>query len=255
MSYLENKSKKYAKQNMNRFDNVIKDFQRRQSPKLTKKDCDALHNEYKVECDITHVIQLSYLFKNGNEQYNAIQTRIINSLTKEDFSDIYRDYIGNIHKRLFGRTYEKMKLIPKFENSDRAVDNLLKCVLKRIEYHFSCREYTIRYDVPAHENELLRSVYMFRKVKEVQSLLNMFIEKYKVIREHINSMAITEKQRRDQEQTRLYQEEQRIKQEKERIAQEVEQIDRELSDFENLSLESSEPMSEPFIQINNTQRK
>lgn len=259
---------------------MIKEFQRKKR-KLIEENCNSLYKEYKIECIATNVIQLSYLFENSKEQYNTIKTRIRNSLTKDDFSDIYRDYIGNIHKKLFGKTYNKMTLIPKFEDSDKSVNDLLQCVLKRIDYHLNCREHTINYNV--HEHEILRSIYMYRKVKEIQELLNMFIEKYKVMREHVNDVAIKEKQKRVQEKKRLKQEKQRLTQEKQRlnqeqkrlnqekqrlnqeeqrieqdqlrIKQEEEQIDREVSDFNNLSLESSEPLSEPFIEINTSKRK
>ena len=123
-------------------------------------------------------------------------------MTTEDFVDIYRNYIGNIHKRLFGKTFNKVKLTfrPKFEDSNKTVENLLQCVLKRIDYHNNCREHTVDYEIPNHEHELLRSIYMYKKVKELQTLLNMYIEKYKV---------------------------------------RLDEIDKELNDFDNLTIESS----------------
>lgn len=230
MSYLEQQSILYANKNKQRFDKIIKRFARK-SQKYTKTECDTIHDEYKAECVATNVIQLSYLFENERDQYKYITTRIINSFTKEDFAEIYREYIGNIHKRLFGKTFDKLKLIPKFEDSDKTVASLLQCVLKRIDYHDNCREHSTKYNVPGHEHELLRSVYMYYKVKEIQTLLNMYIEKYKVVREHINNIALKEKQR-------VRKEKERLNEELHQIDKELHQIDKELSNFDNLTLET-----------------
>lgn len=232
MSYLEQQSIEYANKNKNRFNKVMKRFARK-SQRYTKKECDAIHDQYKADCVATNVIQLSYLFENDREHYKYITTRVINSLTKEDFADIYKDDIGNIHKTLFGKTFQKIKLIPKFDDANKTVANLLRCILKRIDYHDNCREHSINYNVSGHEHELLRSVYMYNKIKEIQVLLDMYIDKYKVVREHINNIALKEK---------------------ERLRKEEERIDKELSDFDNLTLESTQTMSDPFLQVNTDKR-
>jgi hypothetical protein len=57
---------------------------------------------------------------------------------------------------------------------------------------------------------------MYSRVKDIQKLLNMYVEKYKIIRQS---------------------------------------LEKALNDFENLSVNTSDSVSEPFIQINNTKRK
>jgi hypothetical protein len=41
-----------------------------------------------------------------------------------------------------------------------------------LSYHLYCRKYTKEYNVKAHEHEILFSIYLFNRIRDIQSLLN-----------------------------------------------------------------------------------
>lgn len=196
MSYLEKKSKEYADRNMANFNEVLKKFEKESRDELE------LCGDVVYKANMS-VAELSYLFENGKKEYKYIETRIINSMTKEDVFEIYLVYIANIHERMFGG----VKL-----NLDKVAG--YKCVT--IDHH-AVKDWQSK---PASEYEMLCSVYMCRKVKEIQSLMEMFIRKYVAVREHVNIIAVREKER--------------IRKEIERLENEEYKIDKGLSDFENV---------------------
>jgi hypothetical protein len=219
MSYLEIKANEWAQKNYYRFEEKIIKF--KETNKYSESECKNIYSNYKQWCIFDNLIKVSYLFKDDYKQYKILDDLMNNAIDKDIFKDLYTNYFGNIYKKVFNKTTEKLSLTEKIIDSDKSIVNLKKCIIGRIQYHYNCQKYTKDYNIKSHKHEILLSLYMFNRIKEVQNLLNKFKDKYIVFKTALQ-----------------------IKAQKAYM---------ELEDFENTS--SSKNISEPFIQVNKTTRK
>ena len=246
MSYLEIQAKKYAKKNMNNFNEKINTFSRN-SETYSEQECKMIYETYKKNCIFTKILQLSSLFENNYKEYKSIEKQLINIINRQEFTDLYTNNLGKIYKKLFNKTYNKISLIDKIEDMNEEIIQLKECINGRIQYHFNCRGYTRNYNENTHKYEILVSVYMYNRIKDIQKLLNTYIDKYMVFKEQLK-MELEEKRR-------IAEEKRRIAEEKRRIAEEIViEAENELEEFDNLTTTNSKTLSEPFEEINTTKR-
>lgn len=227
MSYLEIQAKKYAKKNMNKFNEKINTFSRHLQT-YSEQECKNIYETYKKNCIFTKILQLSSLFENNYKEYKFIEKQLINIINRQQFADLYTNNLGKIYKKLFNKTYNKISLIDKIENMNEEIIQLKECINGRIQYHFNCINYTRNYNETSHKYEILFSIYMYNRIKDIQYLLNTYIDKYMVFKEQLK-MELEEKRR---------------------IAEEAEN---DLEEFDNLTT-NSKTLSEPFEDFNTTKR-
>jgi len=221
-SYLEIQANKYAKKYIIEFDKKMSIFMKNSDKKFTEQECYDLYNEYKKNCIFTNLIRLSKIFEDNKKEYNYIENELAYAIDKDVFVNLYKNYLGNIYNKLFKKSYSKLSLIEKIDDSNIQIMQLYDCIIGRIQYHFNCREYTKKYNENSHKIEILISIYMYNRIKDIQKLLNIFKIKHNLF--------------------------------KERLEKEAEEKQKELKEFENLSIEST-ILSEPFIEINTHKRK
>lgn len=228
-TYLEINANKYANNNIHVFDKKIKLFNKINGTiHLNNKECQQVYEKYKIDCQFDKLIQISILFENDKKMYNDIDTRLNYAIEKDVFQKIYKSCLGNIYNRLFKKTYNKLSLIEKIDDSNEQIQQLANCIDGRIQYHYHCRLYTKKYNEKNHMHEILYTIYMFNRIKDIQKLLNKFKHKHILFKERLQR-EIEEKQR------------------------EIEEKQREMIDFDNMTTESS-TLSDPFIDVNNSKR-
>lgn len=67
--------------------------------------------------------------------------------------------------------YLKLSFVEKIDDMNKQIIQLEECINGRIQYHFNCRKYSKNYNVKSHEHEILISIYMFNRIKDIQRLL------------------------------------------------------------------------------------
>lgn len=214
-SYLEIQANKYAKKHKPNFLKKIRTFTNT-TKELSQQECFKIYHEYKQNCIFTDLIRLSKLFENNNTQFNYIDEELNNVIDKNVFVNLYRNYIGNIYNKLFKKLFEKLSLVEKIENANEQISRLYECITGRIMYHNNCIKYTQNYNVDTHEFEILVSIYMYNRIKEIQKLLNKFKVKHNLF--------------------------------KQKTLEKLIRVQKEYNDFEELSADSSTLLSEPFIE-------
>lgn len=223
MNYLEKKANEWARSNIRDFNIKINKFKER-NENYTNEECKKIYKKYKELCLFDNILKVQNLFENNNKIYNEIDVQITNIINKKDFADLYIYTLGNIHKTVFGKIYTKLSFIEKITDANIKMSNLRKCVYHRINYHFNCQKYTKKYNVNSHKHEIMVSIFMYNRIRDIQILLNKFKSKYMIF--------------------------------KKILVERKEKAIKDLSDFESLSvISSSKVLSEPFIEINKTRRK
>jgi hypothetical protein len=241
MSYLETKANEWARNNMRDFNRKISTFKER-NENYTSEKCKEVYKRYKELCIFDNILKVQYLFEDKNKIYNEIDASITNTIEKKDFADLYIYTLGNAHRKVFGKIYTKLSLIDKIEDANIKMSNLRKCIYHRINYHFNCKKYTKNYNVNSHKHEIMVSIFMYDRIKDIQKLLNKFKNKYMIFKQLLIERVEKTKEKRNE----------KIKEENEKVRKAI----KEISDFESLSaISSSKVLSEPFIEINMTQRK
>ena len=181
-SLLEQKSEKYATRNTSKFLKKVKKFNV-SIKQETEKNCVDIYRKYKTEMLLfDNIIDLYCIFQ--DDYYKNILHKIKHTTDYEIFLDIYTDSLGKIYKKLVsGIETKRLGLFEKIENCNQYISNLELCVKERLRYHFWSRKHTKKYNVLNHQHEILMSVYFFNRIKDVQTLLNTFIENYKESKE------------------------------------------------------------------------
>ncbi len=225
-SYLLTKAQKYAKKNIRNFDKITKEFGINIHDRESFEHCKQIYKDYKqIFCVFDNIINFGYLFENESELFNRLKYSIEFVTDEIKYRDIFKYELGGIYKKIFGQIPRKHSLMEKVEDSNEQVFKLKSCIENRIKYHYWCENHHIKYNKYNHEIEILISVYLYKRIKDIQLLLNNYRDKYLVIREEIR------------------QENEMIRQENERINKE---LDKRTELFEDLSDESSKSVSEAF---------
>lgn len=226
---------KYASNNLIHFDNIINKFNKN-IISYSKEECLKMYQEYKHLCIFTKLIHMSYLFENKNKVLNTINKAIGFIIESNDFTKLYKTHIRDIYKNLFDKEYSKLSLIEKIENMNKDIKRLYDCINGRIGHHLNCVKYTVKYNIDSHKHEILFSIYMFNKIKEIQKLLNDFKHKHGLIKDKLIKEANIKQKEAD------------IKQKEANLAYVKSEM------FDNLSIDSSTVISEPFLNINKSKR-
>ena len=101
--------------------------------------------------------------------------------------------------------YKRLSAVEKINDSNEQLDDLKKCIEERIKYHYWCIEHHNKYNTQTHKRSILISIYMYQRMKDVQSLLNLFVDKYNEIKEKLKyeiQKEIKEERRRIKEERR-----------------------------------------------------
>ena len=230
--YLLQKADRYAKKHLNQFVKMISSFNVDTTQISSSEICNSIHTTYKKDlCKFDTILNFGYLFENNCELYNELKYKIKFVSTEVEFRDIYRFELGKIYKKMFGEYPRQLSLIAKVDGANEEVSNLLKCVQERIKYHYWCKDHHKKYDVGNHEFELLRSIFLYNRIVDIQTLLNSFRDKYLGFKENI------EKERKELEQ-RQAREREAIT---ERQAREREAITERQTRFEDVSQDLTDP--------------
>lgn len=185
MSYIEIRAKRYASQNLNNFDKIIKEYEIDITLRYNQEYCNALYHKYKQICKFDNIIKVSYLFENNKDNYYKLKygMDIINNRT--EFKKLFLNDLANIYKTVFGKEYKRLGAIHKIEKANELIQQINLCIVNRIQYHYHCKNHQIKYNVKAHEHEILFSIYMYNKLIEITELLNIYSEKYKIFKEEL----------------------------------------------------------------------
>lgn len=211
--YLIQKAKNYASKS--KFNDKIKRFKIDNSLNKNWEQCNIIYKEYKNFCNFDGILEFGYLFEKNSDLYNDIKYKIRYTNSEDDFRNIYRDQLGEIYKKVFGKLPLKANLLEKVEDANEKVLKLFKCVENRIKYHFWCKNNQTKYNVASHEYEILISIYMYNRIIDIKDILNEYRERYLEFKE-------------------------KLKQEKLILDERIERLD-------DLSSLSSNPLTEPFI--------
>lgn len=191
MTFLEQQAKKYRNNNFNNYNKKIQKFNEFYNHELSENECINLYKNYKQNCNFDRLIELSYLFENNNKIYNEIAKKIHDAINKDIFVEIYKNDLGTIYNKLFKISYvSKLSLIDKIEDSNIKIEELHKCITGRISYHNYCQKYTTNYKIDNHKGEILFSIYMFNRIKDIQTLLNNFKDKHILFKELLQEKAV-----------------------------------------------------------------
>ena len=180
VTYLERAAKNDARRKLDsgRFDATIRDFGVDLRSDVPKEVCSQIHNEYKVLCIFTNIMQVSYLFENGKARYNALMAGIAGIQERNSFRETYLNELANVYKKVFRLEYKKLSAIERIEDVNDKVRALKDCVTLRIQYHRWCGAHVSKYDVRSHEHEILVCLFLYERIRDVQALLNAFHTKY-----------------------------------------------------------------------------
>lgn len=185
MSYIELRAKEYASKNLYRFDEIIKEYEININMTQSKEYCYNLYTNYKNICKFDNIIKISYLFENNKLYYNNLINNIKNISDINKLKILFLDELGNIYKTVFDKEYKRLSVIENIKNTNEFIQNINNCIKYRIQYHYHCKNHQIKYNVKAHEHEMLFSIYMYNKLLEVAELLNIFYDKYKILKENL----------------------------------------------------------------------
>ena len=249
VSYLEKAAEASAYRNRNRFDQVIAEFgvPIKAAP---KEVCLSVYEQYKKLCIFDAILSVSYLFEDDSTRFHQLEKTIRKLPSRESVKDLYLSDIGEIYKRTFQREHRKLSAIQKIDDVNEQVRNLHDCVMMRIHYHNWCRESQVKYNVKGHEHEILLSLYLYRRILDVQRLLNSFWDRYKTLKEQT---------RIKREQTRAQREQARLQREQaseQRDREEELRYQREDQRLEDLTVGSTASFSEePFTVVGLNQKR
>ena len=180
--YLDKQAHDFATRNFKNFYTYIQEYDIDQNLETSEKICKNIYEQYKkTHCNFNKIIKLGYLFENNAYDNLYDEIKNINSST---MYNIYIDDIGGIFDFLFDTTnkFKRLSLLEKIDDSHKQLDYLEKCIKERIQYHFWCKKHHIKYNTNSHKHEILYSIYMYNRMKDIQGLLNLFIDKYKEIK-------------------------------------------------------------------------
>jgi hypothetical protein len=183
MNYLEIKANEWAKKKALDFDKKVLPFKIQKE--YTQQECINIYKTYKENCLFDNLLKVSYLFEKNNEQYNKLLEEMNDIIDRNVFKNLYINSLGNIYNKVFKKSFEKLSLVEKIDDANKQIINLKKCIYGRVQFHFNCKQYNIKYNEPSHRHEILISIYMYNRVKDIQVLLNKFKKKHTLFKEQL----------------------------------------------------------------------
>ena len=238
ISYLENEANNYYNENKNNFEQILKPFMINEK-KLSKAECENIHKNYHIYCNFDNLISFSYIFKpdrRGNILYDYYSIQLNTLNTRDGFINIYKYILRNIYNKIFNIDYKWLSHIDIIYNNHDYIIQLYNCINFRLQYHYYCRKYTIKYNIYNHEQQLFFAIYMYNRIIDLKNLLNTFNTCYKLFK---------------------YNNEEKIKQTEEKIKQTEEknkQIEKQNEDYNfdtNEEYDNNEDMNEEYDNIDN----
>lgn len=199
-AYLEKQANKFARNNVGRFEELIRKFRKEFLKDHNKEICDEIHETYSENLckHIKPILTLSHLFEDNNKRLKQIKEALDDSDTFDRVHHVVKSELRPLRVFFKVTSVGYKDVISVNEKETFTFD----CLSKRIEYHLECQKYATKYNPESHVHEILYNIYLYNRLLDLKKLFNSGVQKMdmlyvKKVNETLEELSLLSKKRED----------------------------------------------------------